>query len=325
MEREAKLLASVSHPNIAAIHSLEETDGVKFPVLELVEGQTLEERLHSGRRMGVEEALETARQIALALEAAHQHGIIHRDLKPANIKLTPEGQVKVLDFGLAKALEVSVFGDEAAEAPTESITIKGTCRGAIVGTVAYMSPEQARGEPVDKRTDIWAFGVVLYEMLTGQKVFVGEDLSDTLAAILRDEPDWNLLPPGMPPLAQSLLRRCLRKDPDRRLHDIADARIEIEDSLSGDTEAMSAMLAAPAAVEATRGHSVEAGCRHRPSGGSSSLDHDSVAARVADPPPLDRLSTRNYFPEHSSSGGCDLTRWQVGGIQRQPAALAPSD
>ena len=232
LEREAKLLASVSHPNIATILSLEEADGIRFPVLELVEGRTLEDRLRS-ERMGRKEALETARQIAMALEAAHQRGIIHRDLKPANIKCTPEGQVKVLDFGLAKGLEVISFANEAAESPTASMTIKGTGRGSIVGTAAYMSPEQARGQDVDQRADIWSFGCVLYEMLTGKKPFGGATLTDTLAAILDEEPDLDALPANTPKRVRYLVRRCLRKEPERRLHDIADARIEIEDSLRG--------------------------------------------------------------------------------------------
>jgi len=230
-EREAKLLASVSHPNIASIHSLEEADGVKFPVLELVEGETLDQRLLPGP-LEVDEALEIGRQIASALEAAHKSGVIHRDLKPANIKLTPEGQVKVLDFGLAKALEVHVFGAEASDSPTESMTIMGSRRGSIAGTAAYMSPEQARGEDVDRRADIWSFGCVLYELFTGRRAFAGETVSDTIAGVLEREPDWEDLPPETPRAAQRVLRRCLTKDPQHRLHDIADARIEIEEAQS---------------------------------------------------------------------------------------------
>ena len=230
-EREAKLLAAVSHPNIAAIYGLEQVDGVKFPVLELVEGQTLAERIASGR-MPVKEALELARQIASALEAAHERGIVHRDLKPANIKITPTGQAKVLDFGLAKALEVKVFGVVSGESPTESMTIMGSRRGAIVGTAAYMSPEQARGQEADTRADIWAFGCVLYEMLTGKRAFGGETVSDTVARLLEREPDLEALPPETPRGARWVLRRCLAKDPARRLHDIADARIELEEALA---------------------------------------------------------------------------------------------
>jgi serine/threonine-protein kinase len=228
-EQEAKLLAAVSHPNIAGIHSLEEEDGAKFPVMELVEGETLEERLRSGR-VGVEEAIELARQIASALEAAHERNIVHRDLKPANIKVAPGGQVKVLDFGLAKALEVKVFEGSAAESPTASMTIMGSRRGSIVGTAAYMSPEQARGQEADKRADIWSFGCVFYEMLTGQRAFGGDTVSDTIAGLLEREPDWEALPADTPPAACRVLRRCLSKDSDRRLHAIADARIELEEA-----------------------------------------------------------------------------------------------
>ncbi len=231
MEREAKLLAAVSHPNIAAIHSLEEANGIKFPVLELVEGETLDQRLRSGR-IKVDEALELARQIASALEAAHEQGIIHRDLKPANIKLTPTGQVKVLDFGLAKALEVQVFGADVSDSPTESVTIMGTRRGSIVGTAAYMSPEQAKGQEADRRADIWSFGCVLYEMLTGRRPFMGDTVSDTIAGVLEREPDWDALSKETPRAARRVLRRCLTKDPDRRLHDIADARIELEEAMA---------------------------------------------------------------------------------------------
>jgi len=230
LQREAKLVAGVSHPNIAAIHSLDEADGIKFAVLELVEGQTLEERLQAGR-LGVEQALKIGAQIAAALEAAHHSGTIHRDLKPANIKLTPAGQVKVLDFGLAQALQVSVFGDDADSSPTASLTIKGTGRGSIVGTVAYMSPEQARGQDLDKQADIWSFGCVLYELLSGRRAFSGDTITDTLAAVVDRDPDWEALPADTPFLARALLRRCLQKDPGRRLHDIADARIEIEEAL----------------------------------------------------------------------------------------------
>jgi serine/threonine-protein kinase len=230
-EREAKLLASLNHPNIAAIHSLEEADGIKFPVLELVEGATLEERLRA-KLINVEHALEYGRQIASALEAAHERGIVHRDLKPANIKITPEGQIKVLDFGLAKALEVKVFGADVTESPTASMTIIGSRRGAIIGTAAYMSPEQARGQEADRRADIWSFGCVLFEMLAGKRAFAGETVSDTIAGLLQREPDWEALPAETPWAARRVLRRCLSKDAEHRLHDIADARIELEEALA---------------------------------------------------------------------------------------------
>jgi len=188
--REAQLLASLNHPNIAAIHGLEEADGQPFLVLELVEGETLQERLARGR-IPLDDALPIARQIAEALEEAHEHGIVHRDLKPANVKLTPEGQVKVLDFGLAKALggDGDAHHSDVSRSPT--LTREGTEAGVILGSAAYMSPEQARGRRVDRRADIWAFGVVLFEMLTGRRLFQGETVTDTLAAVLKTDPDWS--------------------------------------------------------------------------------------------------------------------------------------
>jgi len=227
-EREARLLASLSHQNIATLHGLEEHEGQRFLIMELAEGETLAERLQKGL-VPVDEALEIALQIAEGLEAAHEQGIIHRDLKPANVMLSPEGKVKVLDFGLAKAWQ-PVEGDPDL---THSPTLPGqmTEGGVLLGTVGYMSPEQARGKPVDNRTDIWAFGCVLYQMLTGQKAFQGETVTDTLAAVVTFEPDWEKLPDTTPPAVQHLLRRCLQKAVNRRLHSIADARIEIEDAV----------------------------------------------------------------------------------------------
>src|SRR5579863_3203383 len=216
-EREAQVLASLNHPNIAAIYGLEESDEIRALVMELVEGPTLAERI-GGRAMPLEEALPIAKQIADALEYAHERAIIHRDLKPTNVKLTADGNVKLLDFGLAKALEAPA---QAADNPSISptLTIEGTRAGVILGTAAYMAPEQARGAVVDKRADIWAFGVVLYEMLTGKQPFAGATVSDTLAAVLKTEPDLTQVPAQ----AQKLLRRCLDKDPKRRLRDIGDA------------------------------------------------------------------------------------------------------
>jgi len=250
LEREAHLLAALNHTNIATIHSLEEVDETRFLVLELVKGESLQQRL-AGGPLRTEVALDLCKQIAEALEAAHSEGIIHRDLKPANVLITPSGQAKVLDFGLAKAFEANASGGDITQSPT--LTIAGTEAGMILGTAPYMSPEQIRGLPLDKRVDIWAFGCVVYETLTAARAFARETVADTLAAILESEPNWGALPGATPPAIGGLVKRCLRKDPARRLHDIADARIEIEEALSGDTDAMSAVLAAPAAAEATRG------------------------------------------------------------------------
>src|SRR6266508_1589638 len=228
--REAHVLASLNHPHIAAIYGLEEADGVEGLVLELVPGETLAERLAKGA-LPIEEALEIARQIADALEAAHERGVVHRDLKPSNVKLTPEGKVKVLDFGLAKALTGEAPSTDVSTSPT--LTAAATQAGVALGTAAYMSPEQARGKPVDKRADVWAFGAVLYEMLTGRQPFAEDTVSDTLAAVLKTDPDWSAMPAVTPVPIRRLLRRCLQKDPRRRLRDIGDARIEIEEAMQG--------------------------------------------------------------------------------------------
>lgn len=225
-DREARVLAALNHPNIATIHGLAEGNGQVGLVLELVEGPTLAERLARGP-MAMTDAVSLARQIALALEAAHERGIIHRDLKPANIKLTHDGAAKVLDFGLAK-----LSTDEVVSADEATTSLAGTREGLVVGTPAYMSPEQARGRPVDRRTDVWAFGCVLYEMLSGRSAFRGDTTSDTLAAVLEREPIWHALPAGLPDALRTLLRRCLEKDPARRLRDIGDARLEIDDLLA---------------------------------------------------------------------------------------------
>lgn len=238
-QREAKLLASLNHPNVAAIHGFEESDGVCFLVLELVEGETLSARLKAGP-LAVDEALSVAKQIAEALEAAHESGVIHRDVKPANVKVRPDGKVKVLDFGLAKALSAGNSPTDIGRSPT--MMAQHTRQGVILGTAAYMSPEQARGQPLDKRTDIWSFGCVLYECLTGRGPFGGETTSDTIAKILEREPDWSAVPAKTPQMVQILLRRCLRKDRERRLHDVADARSELEDVLSGSSEAWSSAI-----------------------------------------------------------------------------------
>jgi serine/threonine protein kinase/Tol biopolymer transport system component len=263
-EREAKVLASLNHPNIASIYGFEESGAVRALVMELVEGPTLAERIADGAGMGLkpaptdagriaaagetartrvpvplggvasEEALPIARQIAEGLEYAHDRGIVHRDLKPANVKITPDGAVKILDFGLAKALE----GETAATDPSRSPTMSrlATQAGIILGTAAYMSPEQAKGKSVDRRADIWAFGCVLYEMLTGKHAFDGETVTDVLAAVVRAEPDWSLLPANTPRALRKLLERCLQKDAKQRLQAIGEARIAIEEILDGKAE-----------------------------------------------------------------------------------------
>ena len=232
-EREAKILASLNHPNIAAIYGVEQADAKRFLVLELVEGETLAERLSRGA-LPVEEALEVCRQIAEGLEGAHERSIVHRDLKPSNIKITAQGKVKILDFGLARAFHEQISEVDLAKSPT--ITADMTKPGVILGTAAYMSPEQATGRPVDKRADIWAFGCILYECLTAGRAFTGETITETLAAILKGEPDWSALPASTPGITRFLLRQCLQRDPARRLRDIADARLQIAEGLAAEGE-----------------------------------------------------------------------------------------
>jgi serine/threonine protein kinase/Tol biopolymer transport system component len=229
-DREARLLAILDHPHIASIHGIEEYEGGRFLVLELAEGETLRDRLRRGP-LPLHEALETCRQIAEGLEAAHEKGIIHRDLKPGNIMISQEGRIKILDFGLAKASPADMAMFDVKDA--ETITAKMSTSGIIMGTAAYMSPEQARSHRVDKRTDIWAFGCVLYECLCGTRAFEGETVSDTLAHVLKGEPDWEALPQETPPVIRFLLRRCFQKNAKQRLHDAADARIVIEEVLAG--------------------------------------------------------------------------------------------
>jgi Tol biopolymer transport system component len=245
--REAQVLASLNHSNVAAIYGIEEASGQPFLVLEHVPGEDLAERLKRGA-LSPEEAIEVARQVAEALEEAHEHGVVHRDLKPANVKVTPDGKVKVLDFGLAKAWAAETGSGstpDLSQSPTLAHT--GTAAGVILGTAAYMSPEQARGKPVDKRSDVWAFGALLHEMLTGRPLFAGETVSDVLAAVLTREPDWALLPSATPAAVRQLLRRCLERDPKRRLRDIGEARIALGSAAAHDVAAPDPAGAARAA------------------------------------------------------------------------------
>jgi Tol biopolymer transport system component len=251
-EREAKVLASLNHTSIAGIYGLHEHEGQRFLAMELVPGEDLAVRLKKGS-VPFSEAIDLARQIAEALEVAHEQGIVHRDLKPANIKLTPEGKAKVLDFGLAKALETATTsGPDRDPAMSPTITSLGTVAGVILGTAAYMSPEQARGKRVDKRADIWAFGCVLFEMLTGKIAFDGDTISDTMAAVLTRDPDWSALPLEVPPRVRELLERCLRKDPKERLRDIGDARIELVTGAGGGQSQRTGQSPLPASSSRSR-------------------------------------------------------------------------
>ena len=253
--REAKMLATLNHPNIAAVYGLHESGtstspgSIHFIAMELVPGENLAQRLARGA-LGVEEAIDVARQVAEALEAAHEQGVVHRDLKPANIKQTPEGKIKVLDLGLAKAFAPETSADPASVSLSPTVTSAGTVAGTLLGTAAYMSPEQAKGRPVDRRADIWAFGVVLHEMLTGKKLFEAETVSETLAAVLRDEVSMDSLPGGIPASVTSLLKRCLDREPRTRLRDIGEARIALSaDSLTAGGPAVEPTV--PTAAEAS--------------------------------------------------------------------------
>jgi len=257
-EREAKVLASLNHSSIAHVYgferaTLEDGSSAHFLAMELVEGEDLTARLTRGA-IPVDESIAIATQIAEGLEEAHEHGIVHRDLKPANIKLTPDGKVKVLDFGLAKGYAADAAGGSSPDlSQSPTLAQAGTGAGLILGTAAYMSPEQARGKPVDKRADIWAFGVLLYEMLTGKPLFTGDTLSDVLASVLRQEVDWTALPSSVPPETRRLLGRCLERTPKNRLHDIADARLVLEDLVAGRSDGAVASPGEPARAAPWRG------------------------------------------------------------------------
>ena len=243
-KREARILASLNHPNIAAIYGIEEAEGTRALVLELVEGPTLADRISKGP-IPLDEALPIAKQIAEALEAAHEQGVIHRDLKPANIKVKDDGTVKVLDFGLAKAFQPDVGDASASMSPTISLTAAATQMGMVIGTAAYMAPEQAKGRVVDKRVDVWAFGAVVYEMLMGTRAFIGDDVSDTLAAVLRAEVDLEGLPEETPPRLRQVLRACLQRDPKQRVHDVADVRLAIEGAFESTASTPSEQVVTP--------------------------------------------------------------------------------
>ena len=243
-EREAKVLASLNHPNIAAIHGLEESDGIRALVLELVEGPTLADRIKQGP-ISIDEALPIAKQIAAALEAAHEAGVIHRDLKPANVVVKDDGTVKVLDFGLAKAFQPDASDPGLSQSPTISLTAAATQMGMVIGTAAYMAPEQASGKAVDKRADVWAFGVVLFEMLTGTRPFVGDEMSKTLAHVIATDPDWSTLPQDLPPVVSSFLRGCLEKEPRERVRDIGDVRLAMKGTFETGVAAVSEPIASP--------------------------------------------------------------------------------
>src|SRR5665213_870887 len=225
-EREAKTLASLNHPHIAAIYGFEKSGGAYALVMELVEGEDLSQRIAKGA-IPLDEALPIAKQIAAALEAAHEQGIIHRDLKPANIKVRTDGTVKVLDFGLAKAMEPAAGSSPSMSMSPTITTPAMTQAGMILGTAAYMSPEQARARAVDKRADIWAFGAVLFEMLSGTRPFDGEDIAETLGAIIHKEPAWEALPATTPASVRTVIQRCLPKDPKQRVRDIGDVRLAL--------------------------------------------------------------------------------------------------
>jgi eukaryotic-like serine/threonine-protein kinase len=248
LEREARLLAALNHPNVAAIYGLEETAGSPYLVMEYVEGESLAQKLAAGP-LPVDDALSACVQIAAGLEAAHAAGVVHRDLKPANVMVRPDGSVKVLDLGLARSVE-STGGADPSLSPT--VTSAPTGAGVILGTAAYMSPEQARGKPVDKRTDVFSFGCVLYECLTGARAFPGDNVSDSLAAILRAEPDWSALPAETPVSVSGLLRRCLQKDSRKRFQDIGDARIELEEAISAPYGSSEQTVATPSRARGAR-------------------------------------------------------------------------
>ena len=317
--REAQILASLNHPNIAAIYGIEEAEGTRALVLELVDGPTLADRIKQGP-IPLDEALPIARQIAEDLEATHERGVIHRDLKPANIKVKADGTVKVLDFGLAKAILPDATDPNMAMSPTISLTAGATQLGMVLGTAAYMAPEQAKGRVVDKRADVWAFGAVLYEMLTGKRAFAGGDLADTLAMVLTKEVEWSTLPADTPAPVRKLAERCLTRDPTQRIRDIGDVRLAMEgafETTATPTIRTGERVSTPSTLAATRAgasRSTAAGRHHR---------------RCR----LEPHTTRRYPGERDAvyhaagwfrpgrlqrplSGPCDFRRWQPGHLPR---------
>src|SRR5436190_17156005 len=318
--REAQVLASLNHPNIAHVYGLEESGETRCIVMELVEGETLQERIKQGP-VPVTEALTIAKQIVAAVEAAHEKGVVHRDLKPGNVMLTSDGRVKVLDFGLAKAYDANPTSGISANSPTLA-SMAATNAGVILGTAAYMAPEQARGKVVDKRADIWAFGCVLYEMLTGRQTFSGDTLSHTIVAILEHDPDWARLPASTPAGVRRLLARCLDKDPRRRLRDIGDVHVELEDTRPPIAPAQMSrsrawigvpvallLLAAAGAIYAvaTRDRSSRSAPRATP----EAVTNDPGYTGEATLSPDGRLMA--YASDRSGRGDMDLWVQQVGG------------
>jgi Tol biopolymer transport system component len=304
-EREAKLLASLQHPNIAVIHGLHADGDVRFLAMELIEGEDLSARLSRGA-MTTADSLAIARQVAEALEVAHEQGIVHRDLKPANIQRLPDGQIKVLDFGLAKAFQPDPASGGSSASLSPTITSLGTVDGMLLGTAAYMSPEQARGRPVDKRADVWSFGCVLYEMLSGERAFSGETISDTLASVLKLEPDWDALPEDIQHSIRRLTERCLEKDARQRLRDVGEARITIERALRGEE--------APApAAGATAASDVETVSR-----GPSAMVLVSVLALVAIV-----AATAGWFLKPSVESDAPLRRFAIPVIDLQSGYRTP--
>ena len=326
-QREAEVLAALNHPHIAAIYGLERSDVSTALVMELVEGPTLADCIGQGA-MPVEETIAIAKQVAEALEAAHGQGIVHRDLKPANIKVRSDGTVKVLDFGLAKAMEPAGIAPAGAPtSPTITSPAMMTVNGMLLGTVAYMSPEQARGKAVDKRSDIWAFGAVVYEMLTGRRAFPGEEIADVIAAVLTREPDWTRLPAGLSPGVATLLRRCLHKDRTQRIRDIGDAWLALDGAFDG---------AGPPAVPPVRSarptwkrgtsvrrHGHRRWTRHEPRG----VGFLAVDSRTCSDCPLRvRAARRPGAPDHHPAAGhCNRHGRQLLHLSDDSRSVSASD